>query len=207
MNPLDRLAEYFKDFPGIGRRQAKRFAYHVLKQTPEYVEQFIHSLQSARDGMRQDPLSFQYFFDDGFGHELSPIMRDLNRDQSQLMIVEKDADIEHLEKTKLYRGHYFVLGGLAPLLTSDLGSNVRIQALFARIKNLAELGTLKEIIFALPAHPEGDRTTMLLRDQVTPLTEKTSIIMTTLGRGMSTGSEIEYVDSHTLEEALKNRHA
>lgn len=206
MNPLERLAEYFKDFPGIGRRQAKRFTYHILKQTPEYVEQFIHALEHARAGMRQDPLSFQYFFDDGSDQELSPIMRDPNRDQSELMIVEKDADIEHLEKTRLYRGHYFVLGGLAPILTSDLEQHTRVQALSERVSELVKGGMFKEIIFALPAHPEGDRTTMLLREKLTPLIENSSVIMTTLGRGMSTGSEIEYVDSHTLEEALKNRH-
>ncbi len=37
------------------------------------------------------------------------------------------------------------------------------------------------------------------------ITEKNSIKITELGRGLSIGSELEYSDSETIKNALKNR--
>lgn len=204
-NPLDRLTQYFIDFPGIGRRQAKRFAYHILRQHEGKIADFLQSMREARSRIRQCPISFQYFFEDGSGETCSPIERDTRRDATKLLIVEKDADIESIEKTKLFNGHYFVLGGLAPLLNTDIDKHLRMQELIRRVQKFSEK-PLQEIIMAFPANPEGDRTVHIIREKLTDILPS-STTLTELGRGMSTGSEIEYIDSKTLEEALKNRHS
>ena len=36
MNPIDDLANSFMKFPGIGRRQAKRFAYFIIQSNPSF---------------------------------------------------------------------------------------------------------------------------------------------------------------------------
>ena len=36
--------------------------------------------------------------------------------------------------------------------------------------------------------------------------ELNNVTLTSLGRGLSTGSELEYADEETLRNALKNRH-
>ncbi|MEI6057852.1 MAG: hypothetical protein WCQ60_02670, partial [bacterium] len=64
------------------------------------------------------------------------------------------------------------------------------------------------IILALPsilnANPEGEHTVDFLRGLLKPFTEK-GITISILGRGLSTGSELEYSDADTIKNALKNR--
>jgi len=50
MTSLDKLIAYFEKFPGIGGRQAKRFAFHILTLKREQVEELaelITTLQTS----------------------------------------------------------------------------------------------------------------------------------------------------------------
>lgn len=202
-NPIDELAQLFMKFPGIGRRQAKRFAYFIIQSSPSFSNKLASQILSAQKNIKLDPKSFQYFYSENPSEKYSPITNDTTRDSSLLMVVEKDVDIESLEKSRAYHGRYFVLGGLAPLLDTDLEQTIRIREF---INHLEERGlTLKEIIFALSANPEGDRTTNLVKQKIAPLQERFSFTISQLGRGFSTGTEVEYSDSDTLASAFANR--
>jgi recombination protein RecR len=61
--------------------------------------------------------------------------------------------------------------------------------------------TFTEIILAFPANPEGDATAVKTREELADAGAR----VTTLGRGLSTGSELEYADAETLKTALANR--
>lgn len=50
-------------------------------------------------------------------------------DNSILLIVEKDQDIEAFEKSQTYHGQYFVLGNLGNLLDTEMDEQFRIKAL------------------------------------------------------------------------------
>ncbi len=153
--------------------------------------------------IKLDPISFQYFYSENPAEKYSPITKDTSRDDSILMIVEKDVDIESIEKSLAYHGKYFVLGGLAPILDTDLDQAIRTRELMKRIEESGS--TLKEIIFALSANPEGDRTADLIKQKITPLQERFDFKVSQLGRGFSTGTEVEYSDADTLASALQNR--
>jgi recombination protein RecR len=203
MDPIHELSQLFMKFPGIGRRQAKRFAYFIIQSSPSFSSKLANQILSAQKNIKLDPISFQYFYSENGSEKYSPITNDTSRDGSLLMIVEKDVDIESIEKSQAYHGRYFVLGGLAPLLDTELEKAVRIRELMTHIE---QKGTgLKEIIFALSANPEGDRTTDLVKQKIAPLREKFSFTTSQLGRGFSTGTEVEYSDSDTLASALLNR--
>jgi len=120
------------------------------------------------------------------------------------MIVGKDADMENIEKNNIYNGRYFILGGYLPILKNS-ASWVRSKELFKLIERELEKGTLKEIILALSLNPEGENTIYHIQQILKPLQEKYSFKMSTLGKGLSTGSELEYSDDDTLKNALKNR--
>jgi len=64
---------------------------------------------------------------------------------------------------------------------------------------------VKILILAFPANPEGDVTATHVREKLTANSLGTGITITTLGRGLSTGSELEYADPETLKSALENR--
>ena len=62
---------------------------------------------------------------------------------------------------------------------------------------------LKEIILAMNANLDGENTTDYIREQCRGLSSTTTI--STLGRGLSTGAELEYADPETLKNAFLHR--
>jgi recombination protein RecR len=209
MNPIDDLAQLFMQFPGIGRRQAKRFAYFIITSQDSFTKSLARSITDIKNHVRRDPVSFQYFYAQHPDEVHSPITRDTSRDASLLMIVEKDVDIESIEKSRAFHGLYFVLGGLAPLIDTDLEKMVRVNELLKIIETKSTetdpTKKLSEIIFALAANPEGDRTADLIKQKIAPLQERFGFKVSQLGRGFSTGTEVEYSDAETLASALENR--
>jgi recombination protein RecR len=79
---------------------------------------------------------------------------------------------------------------------------VRIKELINKINK--ELN-LKEIILAFSISPTGDHTDFYIRNQIQDLANSKNITISSLGRGLSTGTELEYSDNETLKNALKNR--
>ena len=205
MNPIDDLAQSFMKFPGIGRRQAKRFAYFIIQSHPAFATKLANQILGAQKNIKRDPISFQYFYATDPNQIYSPITTDTSRDSKLLMIVEKVVDIESIEKSMAYHGRYFVLGGLAPLIDTDLESSIRVRELENLIQEKGQADDLSEIIFALAANPEGDRTADLIKEKIAPLQERFGFTISQLGRGFSTGTEVEYSDADTLASALQNR--
>ncbi len=203
MTPFEQLEKLFAKFPGIGRRQAKRFAYFVVQSNPDFIRDLQEKITDTRKTVKLCPISFQYFTTNDPSITTSPIIRDETRDSSILLIVEKDQDIEAFEKSQTYHGHYFVLGNLGNLLDTEMDEQFRIKALE---KLIIKKGTdLEEIIFALPANPDADRIADTLKQKIAPLTTQFNFSISQLGRGFSTGAEVEYADSETLSSALENR--
>ena len=197
MNLTDRLAEIFKSFPGIGPRQARRFVYYLLSRNGSYCEELIKAIQSLNKEVIQCVSCQRYFIGN---QKLCSICSDENRDKTLLMIVPRDIDFESVEKSGSYSGHYFVLGGIVPVLDKEPEKKIRISKLETRIK---EDKNLKEIILAMNANQDGEHTAEYLKEKLT--TYNPQLTISELGRGLSTGAELEYADPETLKNALKNR--
>ncbi|MEX0672447.1 MAG: hypothetical protein WD175_00045, partial [Candidatus Paceibacterota bacterium] len=60
-------------------------------------------------------------------------------------------------------------------------------------------------ILGLSATPESEHTAAILKAELQPIAEKNTLTISTLGRGLSTGTELEYSDENTIKYALKNR--
>lgn len=203
MNSFNKLVEIFSDFPGIGPRQAKRFVYFLLTKSPSYTKELIASLETLRASIQTCSYCFHLFTKNGGSGTLCPICSDKNRDVSQLAIVSRDSDLESLEKSGSYNGLYFVLGGIVPILEADPESKIRSRELVAQLDTRMKAG-LKEVILALNANADGENTAQFVSKVLLPAREK-GITVTVLGRGLSTGTELEYSDADTLRNALSNR--
>ncbi|MFA5827613.1 MAG: toprim domain-containing protein [Candidatus Paceibacterota bacterium] len=210
MSPIDKLTEYFKEFPGIGERQAKRFVYFLLHKNPIYVKELGDNILDLKNTIHQCPSCFLFF--QSKQDQLCEICSSQKTDKTSLLIVEKDADYENIKRSKNYNGMYFILGGLVPIVTKETPNFVRIKELLSTIENQAKKpastqggNDLKEIIIALSLNPQGEHTDMYLREKISPLQEKFKFKVVSLGRGLSTGTELEYSDSETIKNALLNR--
>lgn len=196
MNHIDELAELFRQFPGIGPRQAKRFVFFLLRKNRSYTEKLISEIQNLKALTKHCPQCNRFFSSNS---QLCDICRNDKRDTNLLMIIAKDTDLETIEKTHIYEGLYFVLGSTLGLMEKDLEKYIDIHSLIALINTKKP----EEIIISLPVNPEGDHTAHLVKQFI--LKHKPDIKITMLGRGISTGVEIEYVDTETIKNALKNR--
>jgi recombination protein RecR len=203
MNPIEKLANLFKEFPGIGERQAKRFVYFLLHKNPNYVADLGEAIQALKARIRQCTSCFLFF--ESENEKLCETCRNTKTDRTSILIVEKDADFENIKRSKNYDGMYFILGGLIPIVTKDTPSFVRTKELTRTIDERAKKDNLKEIIIALSLNPQGENTDTHLREILSPLQKTHSFSIVSLGRGLSTGTELEYSDSETIRNALKNR--
>jgi recombination protein RecR len=203
MDPINLLSEQFKEFPGIGERQAKRFVYFLLHKNPQYVKMLGDAILSIKNQIKQ--CSSCYLFFQSNNDTLCPTCKNTETDKSTLLIVEKDADFESIKRSRTYKGMYFILGGLVPIVTKDTPNFVRTKELVNTIEKRAQGGVLKEVILALSINPQGEHTDMYLRELINSLKDKYNFKLSTLGRGLSTGTELEYSDSETIKNALRNR--
>jgi len=202
MDIIEKLTEIFKEFPGIGERQAKRFVYFLMSRTPAYAGNLSNLISELKKGTTQCNECFRFFIVENDRNKLCEICANPHTDSSVLMIVEKDSDLESIKKSRVYHGKYFILGGLVPIVEKNTKSRVRIEELKKKISSSKDL---KEIILAFSISPQGDHTDSYVREQIKDLAEKFGLKISSLGKGLSTGTELEYSDNDTLKNALKNR--
>jgi len=204
MDTLQKLTEMFKSFPGIGPRQAKRFVYFLLTQKNEYTKEMSGLISELKENIACCEMCFRFFPKDKSDSKLCSICRDTKRDLKSLMIVSRDVDFENIEKTKSFTGYYFILGGNVPILEQNPSEKIREKELFTVLSKRLKDG-LKEIILALDYNPEGEHTKDHIEHLLGGLSIKYGFKISVLGRGLSTGSELEYSDPDTIKNALNNR--
>jgi recombinational DNA repair protein RecR len=96
-----------------------------------------------------------------------------------------------------------VLGGKIRIGEKEPASIIRLSELESQIKSRKENDELDEVIIATGADPEGDYTGNTIKSFIQSIDE--TIPVTFLGRGLSSGSSIEYIDRDTFKNAFENR--
>jgi len=207
---IEKLAQYFSQFPGIGNRQSQRFVYFLLSRDPQYLKELSGIISTLRDSISQCTSCYRFHPSISTGqikaqNTSCDVCASNETDKTLLMLVEKDTDYESIRKSATYKGRYFILGGLVPIVEKNTKQKVRIKELLETIQNQAQENKLEEIILAFSLNPQGEHTDMYIRKILSPLAQKHSFKVSTLGRGLSTGTELEYSDDDTIKNALKNR--
>ncbi len=200
-----RLFDYFKTFPGIGKRQAERFVYHVLAKDFAWVNGFIKEIENSRKNIHECIDCFRIFKNSNSNESLCERCRSNVLDETVVAVVEKNIDAENfIEKTN-FLGRVFILGGVYPVIEKKHRARVRLEELIKLVKNILELPEpkLKEIIICTSLTNDGMFTASVIKQKLKELNFNFKI--TTLGRGFSTGTEMEYADKETLLNALQNR--
>jgi recombination protein RecR len=198
-NDAEKLAELFEKFPGIGPRQARRFVYFLLKSGAPYRSGLISAIERLANNIHQCSKCRRYY--SGPDATVCTLCNSDARNDEQLLIVEKDADLDVLEKSSAYSGRYFVLGGGVRLSDKEnmLPNKSRL------LSHIDTSPNLKEIIIAMPITTEGEHTMQIIMSTLQAKAQEKNIALTTLGRGLSTGAELEYADAATLKSALESR--
>ncbi len=191
---IKNLIDQLSKLPDIGPRAATRLVFYLMNQDDKELNDLASSIKGIKNEIKLCNQCFNLTNDD-----LCIICSDEKRDKSTICIVETVLNIPPIEKTKQYNGVYHVLGGLISPGNGISPENLKIEELVNRIKNSQT--TIKELIFALSPTTEGDTTTLYIEKTLYPLKIKTS----RLARGLSTGSDMEYIDENTLSSAFRGR--
>lgn len=177
---------------GIGRKTALRLVIDLLKREPEAIKAFGSVFIELSDGIKKCE-SCGNLSD----HALCSICENPKRDQSTICVVEDIRDILAIESTQSYRGLYHVLGGVISPMDGIGPSDLNIPKLIERV----EQEDVGEIIFALSATMEGDTTNFYLYRKI----NREGLKISTLSRGVSIGTELQYADEITLSRSIQNR--
>lgn len=205
MNPLDKLTAYFENFPGIGARQARRFAFHILTLPSAEVAELSGLIGNIQASVSECASCRRFFSKSGGAAEICELCAHPSRDHSKLLVVERDTDIRSIERSGVYDGLYFVLGGTVPLLQSSENKKLRGGGLKRLIEARLSEG-LAEVILGFSVNPDGENTGRFVESIIREIPGGDQIKISHLGRGLSTGSELEYADPETLKNALQNRY-
>jgi recombination protein RecR len=197
MDRIEELAQALTRLPGIGPRQGKRFVFYLLSAPASERTKLAELITALGKDVRQCPDCLRFY--NGTSAVVCNYCSDRRRNDAELMLVEKDQDLAAVERAGTYKGRYFVLGGVLTL--TDKGA-IREKELIKIVERRLTQG-LKEIVLALSATSEGEHTADRVRELLAPYRDHMKISV--LGRGLATGSELEYSDAETLRAALTNR--
>lgn len=205
MNSLDKLIGYFEKFPGIGARQARRFAFHILTMPKAEAGELAKLINSLQDSVIECVSCRRFFAQNGSRNGLCNICHDNNRDSGKLLVIERDSDIQPIERSGVYDGLYFVLGGTVPLLEAKENQKLRGGGFKHIVEERLPQG-LSEVILGFSINPDGENTGRFVESILKGIPGTDKLKISHLGRGLSTGSELEYADPETLKNALQNRY-
>ncbi len=206
MSAIDRLTESFMRFPGIGPKQAKRFVYFLLRQSPRFKQDLILAIDELTDTSSTCEKCLRLYAKEKTQTINScAICSDSQRDISKLLLVEKELDLEAIEKTGAYQGRYFIIGGIIPFHAEKPSEHIHIRELVTRIHDSIEVGELKEVIFALSVTDEADYTKEYIEKTLRQIVGIKDVTFSVLARGLSSGLELEYVDKDTFKSAFDQR--
>jgi recombination protein RecR len=189
---LQDAVDQLSTLPSIGKRSALRLVLSLLHRKPEEIERFAQAFLALKTHVKHCK-SCKNISD----NEICSICSNPQRNHEIVCVVEDIRDILAIEETNSFKGIYHVLGGIISPMDGIGPNDLNIHDLIFK----ASSSKVKEIIFALSPTMEGDTTNYYLYKKLKPF----DLLITTLSRGVSVGSELHYTDGLTLGRSLMNR--
>ena len=193
---LKNLIKRLSKLPGLGPRSAQRAALFLIKNKEKDmlplskaiydVAHYYKPCVQCNNLTKSDKCS---------------ICDDPRRNQNRLCVVEDISDLWAIERSGVFQGKYFVLGGNLNIMDGRGPSELRIDKLVKYVSLMCDTNTSNEIILATSATVEGQTTAHYIAERL----QQFSIIISRLAHGMPVGGELNYLDDGTLALAMKAR--
>ena len=189
---IQNLIECFQKLPGIGEKTAERLALSTLNFEQETIDVFSESLKNTKTKIKKCSRCNNLAEDD-----LCEICKDDSRDAKLLCVVESPKNIMLFEKLGTFHGYYHVIDGLISPLDGINPEDIHIPEMINRIRE----ENIEEVILALKPSVEGETTSLY----ISKILDKSNILVSKIAHGVPLGADMDYVDSLTLELALKKK--
>ena len=191
-NSIKNIIDCFKDLPGIGEKTAERLAFSLINFNKEKLTSFSDAIIQVRDKLKYCDVCGNITEND-----ICDVCANEDRNSKIIFVVEKAKDISLFEKMNIFNGKYHVLGGLISPLEGIGPEDINIDKLISRI----DKENVEELILALKPSIEGETTMQYIKK----ILENKKIKITRIATGIPIGTDIEYIDSMTLEFAFEGR--
>ena len=189
---VEDAVEQFSSLPGIGKRTALRLVLQLLKRSEDEVKQFAAAFTDLKEHVKTCKSCGN--ISDG---EICTICSNSQRNHRLVCVVEDIRDVMAIESTNSYSGIYHVLGGIISPMDGIGPSDLFLEPLLHKCQQ----GDVDEVILALSPTMEGDTTNFFLYKKLHGF----PVQISTLSRGISVGSELQYADEMTLSKSIQQR--
>lgn len=186
------LIDNLKKLPGIGSKTAERLAFCMIDFDKDKLTDFSNAISNVRDNINKCEICGSIT-----DNKVCNVCLSNSREKNIILVVEKAKDIYLFEKLGIFNGVYHVLNGLISPLDGIGPQDITISKLLDRINN----DNITEVILALKPSIEGE-TTM---QYISQLLKSSNVIVTKIATGVPMGTDMEYIDSLTLEMAIDER--
>ncbi|MDJ0976933.1 MAG: recombination mediator RecR [Erythrobacter sp.] len=193
---IDQLSAALARLPGLGPRSARRAVLWLVKNRESALPALLESLAIVSETLVECSICGNVDTTDP-----CQICADPRRDPRALCVVEDVADVWALDRAKLFRGRYHVLGGRLSALDGVGPEDLNIAKLLDRVGAKEEGGGIDEVVLAMNATLEGQTTAHYLAERLEPY----GVRITQLAHGLPVGGELDYLDEGTLAQALRAR--
>lgn len=190
IEPIGRLINKFSCLPGVGRKTAARYAYHIINNSEADAKEFAEAIVEVKEKVRFCSICGNYT-------DRDPCQNCENKKFDTICVVAEPKDVAVIEKVKNFSGGYHVLRGTISPLSGRGPNDIRIKELLSRLQD----DNIKEVIIATNPDVEGEATAMYIAKLIKPL----GIKVTRIAQGVAMGSELEFADEVTLSRALEDR--
>ena len=191
-NEIDNLISLLAKLPGFGRRSARRAVFHMVNKRETVMKPISHMLAEVCEKVHEC---------ESCGNITTSnnciICMDERRDKTKLCVVADVSDLWAMERAAIFKGRFYVLGGLLSALDGVGPDSLNISILVEKIRTEA----VKEVILALSATINGQTTAHYIADQI----NKADVNVTSLAHGVPIGGDLDYLDEGTIKVALESR--
>lgn len=186
------LIECLKKLPSVGEKSAERMALSIMEMDKEQIKIFSNSLIDVKEKIKRCSICNNLTEND-----ICDICCDEGRNNNVICVVEYPKNIVLFEKTGCFSGKYHVLNGLISPLDGITPEDINIKSLIERVNS----ENVKEIIIAVKPSIEGETTALY----ISKLFQEYPVLITKIAHGVPLGTDMEYIDTLTLELALEDR--
>ncbi len=198
-NTLESLIKALGKLPGVGPRQARRFAYALTRQNSQLGIEVSNIISSLKGTVFSCSLCGATSV--GIAPTCNICSRE-SRDPRTLALVAGQEDYDSLYNMENYRGMLAIVPFPVKIEMAKDVDVLKKSYIPKTLEHWQNKG-LEEIILAFPISPEGEIMESMTIDYLETLDLK--ITITSLGRGMSLGSRLSESDDETIRYALGNR--
>jgi recombination protein RecR len=198
MKNVTDLIHFLASFPSIGRRSATKIAIEMCQNKERLMAEFGRQVQNLEKKISCCSLCFNI-------DVVNPcsICQNTERDRTKVCLIDTVADLWNIEKTGFYNGLYFTIN------SKQIGTR-EFDERFSLLEKLLlreDRGSLMEIIIANNSGLDGQTFTFYITDAINAIKEKiqAKFIISSLSKGVPSGSTIEYLDEVTILNAIKDR--